>query len=101
MYWNYLKLRKNHQVDATDIDEDALAVAETNSKINEADVNFIQSDLYENVKGKYDLIISNPPYVSETDEVEDSVLFEPEIALYSDYFGTMHLSLIILGQLNI
>ena len=95
-----LNLEKNYQVDATDIDEDALAVAETNSKINEADVNFIQSDLYENVKGKYDLIISNPPYVSETDEVEDSVLFEPEIALYSDYFGTMHLSLIILGAVK-
>ncbi|MGI6781238.1 MAG: peptide chain release factor N(5)-glutamine methyltransferase [Acholeplasmataceae bacterium] len=92
-----LNLEKNYQIDATDIDSSALQVAVANSKINGADVNFIYSDLYENITEKYDLIISNPPYVSETDEVAPSVLFEPEIALYSDNLGTMHLSLIILG----
>lgn len=92
-----LNLEKNYIIDATDIDEDALNVAKINSKMNEADINFIHSDLYENITEKYDLIISNPPYVSETDEVSPSVLFEPEIALYSDNLGTLHLSIIILG----
>lgn len=92
-----LNLEKKYEVDATDICEDALAVAESNMKMNEANINLIKSDLYENITEKYDLIISNPPYVSETDEVAESVYFEPEIALYSDYYGTLHISVIILG----
>lgn len=95
-----LNLEKNYQVDATDIDRDALQVATMNSKMNESNVNFIWSDFYENIGDKYDLIITNPPYVSETDEVDQSVLFEPEIALYSENLGTYHLSVIIKEAIN-
>lgn len=90
-----LALEKNYHVDATDIDPNALDVAKMNAKINEAKINFIESDFYDEIYEKYDLIVSNPPYVSEEDEVDLSVLYEPEIALYSDNFGTSHLSTII------
>lgn len=55
------------KVDAVDIDPDALAVAEINCKALEAEqqVELIQSDLFEKLTGRhYDLIVSNPPYVS-------------------------------------
>ena len=40
----YIKFRKKYEVDATDICEDALAVAESNMKMNEANINLIKSD---------------------------------------------------------
>jgi ribosomal protein L3 glutamine methyltransferase len=80
------------QVDGSELSEDALAVASINKEKFGLDdrCNFIQSDLFENLKGKkYDLIISNPPYV---DAVDMTMLpaeyhFEPEMGLASGKDG--------------
>jgi ribosomal protein L3 glutamine methyltransferase len=59
----------NSVVDAVDISKDALAVAERNVRDYKLDgrVNLIESDLYQNVPfKKYDLIVTNPPYVNST-----------------------------------
>jgi ribosomal protein L3 glutamine methyltransferase len=70
------------QVDASDISADALAVAEINRQHHglESRVNLIESDLFESIPAKrYDIIVSNPPYVSEA-EVEQLAAefdFEP------------------------
>ena len=56
---------------ATDISEDALAVAGKNAKmlgIDDASVNFVKTDLAAGIEGKFDIIVSNPPYI-ETDEI--------------------------------
>lgn len=53
----------NINVVAVDINEAALNVAKENGKRLEADVEFIQSDLFTNVSGKFNAIISNPPYI--------------------------------------
>ena len=73
-------------VDAVDISSEALAVAQRNvSDYGLADrINLIRSDLFENLSEKnYDLIISNPPYVSASamEELPDEYRHEPEIAL--------------------
>lgn len=68
---------------ATDISEMALEVAKRNSEKHKANVNFIKSDLFQNVIGKYNLIVSNPPYI-ETKTIynlEEQVKKEPIIAL--------------------
>lgn len=69
---------------AVDISTDALEVAKLNAKTLEADVTFIYSDLYQHVEGRYDVIVSNPPYIktSEIKELMPEVrLHEPMLAL--------------------
>lgn len=83
-----LKKNLNCVVDATDISLKALDVAKENAKLNHVDINFYQSDMLKNVDKKFDLIISNPPYISYDEEVEDIVKNnEPNIALYADDNG--------------
>ena len=71
-------------VTATDISEDALEVARSNARLNKANINFIKADLFNGVRGRYNLITANPPYVKREEiatlqkEVKD---FEPHIAL--------------------
>lgn len=67
-----------------DISEEALKVASGNAKALGVDVKLMQSDLFENVEGKYDIIVSNPPYIRTAviEELQDEVrLHDPFIAL--------------------
>lgn len=78
----------NCNMDAVDISKDALDVANLNSKKNKVNVNFIESDLFENVTNKYNVIVSNPPYISYNEEIMDIVKnYEPNIALYASDNG--------------
>lgn len=78
----------NSMVTAVDISNDALDVAKENNVINNTDVNFIVSDVFSNVNGKYDVIISNPPYICHDEEIMDIVYDnEPHLALYADMDG--------------
>ncbi len=79
-------------IDAVDISKDALAVAETNVKKFEMEeqVNLIQSDLFKALKGrKYDVIVSNPPYVdaAEMAALPDEYRHEPDLALAAGQDG--------------
>ena len=77
------KMCINTQITATDISEKALEVAKENARKLGVNIRFIQSDLFKNVHGKYDLIVSNPPYIeTETiQKLEMQVQKEPFIAL--------------------
>ena len=82
------KLLDNSRVTAVDISKNALDVARDNSKINNTDVNFIESDVFSNINDKYDVIISNPPYISYDEDIMDVVYNnEPHMALYADDNG--------------
>lgn len=75
-------------VDAVDISEDALGVARENCKLNNASVNFYLGDMLEPLNKKYDVIVSNPPYISYDEKIMDVVKNnEPSIALYADNNG--------------
>lgn len=77
-----LKLEKPLlNVDAIDISLDALAIAVENAKKLCAKVNLYQSDWFNNVTGKFDVIISNPPYIEHNDSHLNNLQYEPKIAL--------------------
>ena len=83
-----LKKKLSSFVDAVDISKEALEVAKENSIENDVEINFIHSNMLEKVDKKYDLIISNPPYISYDEEVEEIVKNnEPHIALYAENDG--------------
>ncbi len=75
---------KHPKITATDISEDAVKIARINAMENNADIIFILSDIFKNVKGKFDLIVSNPPYIPDDEykklppEIRE---FEPQNAL--------------------
>ena len=73
------------QVDAVDLSPDALALARENvERLETGNVRLLQSDLFRNLQGeRYDLIVSNPPYVThaETDALPKEYSHEPELGL--------------------
>lgn len=84
------KLGKAKTVTAVDISHEALKVARENGQRLDAQVHWIESDLFAKVNGNYDIIVSNPPYI-ETKEMEalmpEVKEHEPIIALDGDEDG--------------
>lgn len=84
-----IALKKNIdcKVSAVDISEDAIQVARENATLNKVSIDFkVQDMLNINYEG-YDLIISNPPYVSETEPVGKETQYEPQNALFAKEKG--------------
>lgn len=73
-----LHFTKNCTGTAADLSEKALAVAKQNGEKLGKECEFIHSDLFENINGKYDVIVSNPPYIA-TKEIE---ALEPEVRIH-------------------
>lgn len=84
----------NMRVDATDISADALEVARQNAANLRVNVNFYLGDLLEpliKLGKKYDILVSNPPYIPEDEYVEDLVKNnEPHLALFGGKDGTAY-----------
>ena len=77
-----------NSVDLIDISEKALEVTKVNKEKLNSKASLIQSDMFENINKKYDVIISNPPYIKTTEEIEDIVLNnEPHLALFAGVDG--------------
>ena len=75
---------------ASDISEEAIEVAKENAQYHDTDVTFIQSDIFNNIDDKFDIIVSNPPYIDRKDEVtmQDNVLkYDPHLALFAEEEG--------------
>lgn len=74
----------------SDISEEAIEVAKENAQYHDTDVRFIQSDIFNNIDDKFDIIVSNPPYIDRKDEVtmQDNVLkYDPHLALFAEEEG--------------
>ena len=75
---------------ASDIKDEALSLAKENKeRLNISNVSFIKSDLFKEIFGKFDIIISNPPYINETDydSLDKRLYYEPKSALFSEENG--------------
>jgi release factor glutamine methyltransferase len=92
-----LKNIRRSQVDFVDIDENTISQIKVNLKLNRISpkrYKVIKSDVFEKVKGKYDFIFANPPYVAKErlNEVQESVKkFEPKISWYGSRGGLKYI----------
>lgn len=91
------KFNENLFVTLCDISKKALYVAKKNAKANNLKVNFRHSDLFQNVKGKFNIIVSNPPYIKEKDlqTLSVEVQNEPQLALNGKTDGLWYYKKII------
>lgn len=86
------KLGVPKSVTASDLSDDALQAASKNAAFNNAAIEFIKSDLFTNIAGRFDIIVSNPPYIASKEietlepEVRDN---EPRMALDGGEDGLM------------
>src|SRR2546423_3294568 len=78
------------EIIATDISDDALLLAHENAvRLGVARVQFLKSDLFEKIEGKFDVIVANLPYISrhDRDQLAPEVLRDPEVALFAGEKG--------------
>jgi release factor glutamine methyltransferase len=83
---------------ATDISADAIATAKKNAASNKCSIDFFNSDLFPDSKDVYDIIVSNPPYISSVDYLTlapEILEFEPRNALVADDNGLAYYSRIL------
>lgn len=85
------KALPNSIVDAVDISEQALQTAKNNAILNHAKINFYLGDMLNPLNGKYDVIISNPPYLDYNEPIMDKVRNnEPAKALFAKDNGLFY-----------
>jgi release factor glutamine methyltransferase len=89
--------RPQAMVDAVDCRADALAAARENARLLSLDVNFLQASWLAGNDGRYDLIVANPPYVSQGDPHLAALKHEPQHALTDGHDGLGDIRTII-GQ---
>lgn len=84
------KARPAWQVLASDISQDALDLAKENAQANQVQVTFKASDVFEAIQGRFDIIVSNPPYIAYEDQAEvgaNVLASEPHLALFAEEEG--------------
>ena len=84
------KNRPDWSVTAADISQEALDLSLENANAQNLNLSFIKSDCFSEISAKYDIIVSNPPYISRADEVEvglNVLHSEPHLALFADEDG--------------
>ena len=84
------KDRADWTITAADISQDALELASENADRLDLEISFIKSDCFSEICSKYDIIVSNPPYISRADEEEvglNVLHSEPHLALFADEEG--------------
>ena len=82
---------------AVDRSADALAIARGNAQRLGADIEFVLGDWYQNVRGRFDVIVANPPYVAATDPHLAELRHEPQQALVAGADGLADLRRIVAG----
>ncbi|MBQ3475695.1 MAG: peptide chain release factor N(5)-glutamine methyltransferase [Bacilli bacterium] len=83
-----LKKELDSNVYATDISKEALEVAKENANKNDTVITFINTNIYDGIDNRFDVIISNPPYIRYDEEIDPIVKNnEPHLALYADDNG--------------
>ncbi|MEA1972960.1 MAG: peptide chain release factor N(5)-glutamine methyltransferase [Candidatus Cloacimonadota bacterium] len=92
------KERNELNLSAIDVSDEAIKIAKENCVLNNCKINIFKSDIFEKVQGKFDLIISNPPYIEEKEYSklqQEIVNYEPKLALIAAEKGLFFFKKII------
>lgn len=100
--------KKRCTVTFLDIDPKAIDCAKYNAKLNDVDGNFVCSDMFEKIKGKFDTIIFNPPYVASMEKKHLALdggkdgrdLIDRFLNSYKDYISEKHVVLLVESSFN-
>ncbi len=100
--------KKGCKVTGADIEKETIECAEKNAAANSAKINFVMSDLFKNISGKFDLIVFNPPYLPEKISAdarvwaagENSELIIRAIGLLKDYLESDGSFLMVVSSLS-
>ena len=82
--------RPDWKITASDLSSDALSLAAENAQSCGLNLTFVQSDCLEAIRGSFDIVVSNPPYISEADKDEvglNVLTSEPHMALFAEEDG--------------
>ena len=91
-----IKQKSNAKVIMSDINDEAISQAKINAISNKLHVKIIKSDIFKNINEKFDVIISNPPYIPNNKQLPESVIkFDPGIALFGGEDGNDFYKIII------
>ncbi len=91
--------RRDAKISAADVSEPALAIARRNAAAHGVSVHFLHSDWFASVKGLFDVVVSNPPYIAAGDPHLSlgDLRYEPRSALTDGANGMMHIGALIDG----
>ena len=81
---------KDTKITGVDISKNAIDLANENKiKLNINNVEFKESDIFSNIEEKFDIIVSNPPYINKEDfeKLDNKLYYEPQNALYGGEYG--------------
>ena len=86
---------------ALDISSNALKVAKKNAEINNVDINFINEDIEQAIfTNKFDVLVSNPPYVAFDVETDEKIKYEPQNAIFAKDNGLYFYKVILDKSIN-
>ena len=92
-----IKKNANVVMTASDISRKALQIAKYNAKANNVEIDFVYSNMFDKLEGKFDFIVTNPPYI-DTEEIEflskEVRENDPHIALDGGEFGLKYYNII-------
>lgn len=82
-------LLKDSKIVATDVSLKAIALAKRNAQLHGVSekITFVHTSMLDGISGEFDLLVSNPPYISNSAKLDDSVLQEPHLALFGGDTG--------------
>lgn len=91
-----IKKHLDSNVKAIDISSKALNIAKENSKLNNVEIDFELQDINTFVSNtKFDILVSNPPYVKEGSSVDEKIKYEPQNAIYAPDNGLYYYKVIL------
>ena len=91
-----LAKKTNKKVSALDISSKAIETAKSNAKLNNVDIEFINEDINNYISSKkYNVLVSNPPYVKKGSYVDKETKYEPQDAIYAEEDGLKYYKIIL------